>query len=1206
MVKKVFLLTVFILLFILNDKLLSYNTPKYQEILTPSSEGISVVFTPFNSYSFSLFNAPQSFNIPNNYSLGLFLGNFATETIFSISGHINILGYPILLGLSSLNSQSEVYSKDFNYLGNYNQNFILLGIGTKLSNILLYEFGNIDLGISILGSLDIYSFPTGIFYYDSYILEGYFIPLIGATLKTYYNVDISLSQLFFIGGLLESTSLGFSSKLGIRYYLLSLFSKDKNIYKYLVIYPYISYTYLTSVTTKFQVNSYNNFRYGVGLNSEVLDNFKLSFGIDNKGWSFSLVLTFFSSPISIGNISHDSSQQYLDLVPSLYLVFNEATINQIVGISPDKEEVERGIVEFEKGNFTNANKYFDKALRINPSNEVAIIYKRKLMLWLESNEILTKEQQEYIKTLLTRANILRLQSKYGEAIKEYKKVLEINPYNKEANDGIKQIEAIVSEEINKNYREALNLYSNNELIEAKKVINRNLDLNPFHEPSINLSKEIDDRIQTETTKKLELEQRKSLSYSLYSQGMKEFSVHNFNKALELFNKALEIYPQNKDAEDAIKKTLSEIEASSKIQENKSRSDSLVAEGLKLKSEGKYWEAISKFREAIRFYRNNEIAKIELSNTTETIRAEAKKLESEGDELFINGKIPSAISKWNTAISLLKDLPEAVILKQKVDSKITELKANIDIKIANAKELLKSGDFTNAIKTINTVIKLEPTNKQAIEIYNQAKKIFDAYVDNQYSEGLKAYENGEYKKSFNIFDELVSFVPEDDRRFPKIKIYYNDSKQKLNQIELSRRIEEKIREADALLVNYDYEGAKKVLQEALKIDPNNSEISKRIKEIETKAKETQLRDEANLLLSTGLKEIRRKNYNEGISKLKESRNRFLSLGDDISIIDNYIKNAEEEFNLEKNTSFIEGKKAYEKGEYLKSKQLLEIALKNNPNSSEIKLLLTEVNNKLKMIEKDILDQADNNFRLGEYNKALEDYNTLSKISPDNPLYKFMIETIQKIKDDLNEVRNLFQVGEYSDALDIIDDLLALNPKDPNLQSLKESILEKLYAKVSTLRNEADDLIKREDYKKAINRLKAILKYFPDDADAKIKLSLAQSRLNDRISKNFTLGRNAYNSGNYKEAIRILLLVLDDDPNNTNARNLLNDARIKYNSIILRDTEKIQREIASLMSKGVEEYRKGNISKAIENWQKILDIDPSNEQARKYIARAKLGK
>jgi len=1192
--------TIFLFISVLNVS--SFETYKTLEFINSSKFGFWSGFRIFNYYPFGLFTSPQYVDV-DGYSLGISVNNVSSDSLLSVVGGGKLFSYPFFVGFSFKSYSSEAYSGDFEFLGNFSQNFWLFGLGTKFSRLLSVVGIDFDLGTSVLLSIDNWSFPIGLYVYDRYYLESYFVPVVGVKGSTYFGFEFSLTQKLFLGGYLGRFSLGMSSEVGFKFSPISIFTSDTNFYRYLFIFPYVSYGFIQDSSEEF-VNKFSQFRWGVGIVSEVFEWLRLSLGVGNKGVSFSIILEFFSSPLGTGFIDREGSQYIFE--PSLFIIFGEKSVKSIIGITPDREYVDKGIVEYENGNFTNAIYNFEMALKINPSNEIALIYREKLRRWLESDELLTKEQQEYVKSLLTRAKVLKSEGKYSEALKEYRKVLDLNPYNKEAVEGFKEIENMVSKEVNKNYSEALSLYSRNELFEAKRVISKNLDLNPFHEPSLRLSKEIDDRIQTESARKLELEQRKNLSYSLYSQGLQELSSYNFPKALEFFNKAIEIYPENTEAREAVNRTVKEMENLSKTRENKARSELLVAEGRKLYSEGKLWEAVEKYREAIRFFRDNEIAKTELSNTIETIKSQANILDKEADDLFANGEVSRAFEKWDMALGILRDLPEAIPIKQKVILKKEELRSSTEIKLSNARDLLNGGNFVDAMKLSEVVLKLEPNNREAYRIYSEARKRFDSYVDSRITEGISLFDKKDFVNANNVFDEILKVLSENDSRYARVKKYSDETKSKLKDIEVSKSLEEKFKEVDAFLANYDYESAKKVLEEILTLDPKNETAKMRLQEVEKKSKEFILRDDANRKLASGLREIRKKNYVDGIKLLKEAREKLIALGDDVSLIDNYIKNAEDEFVLERDKSFKEGKQAYEKGDYLKARELLDIALKNNPNSLEIRTLLTEVNNRIKVFEKEVSERAEKRFLRGEYDDAMNDYSLLSKISPENELYKLKFSSIQSIKENISQVSNLIRLGKFSEALDIADRLISINPEDQNLRLLRDNILERLASYVSELKKEVNELMKREEYRKALNRLEVILKVDPSDVDAKSRLSFVKSKLDERINKNLNLGRSYYNSGNYKDAIKFLGLVLEDDPNNLLAKQLYDNARVRYNEIVAKDREKIQREIATFMSLGVDEYRKGNISRAIEYWQKVLELDPDNDQAKKYIARAKLGK
>jgi len=1197
--RKLLVLFLFLLLSVSSNGFMVYEY--ISEGITPGSEGFSKVFLPFDSSPFAVFSSPQSLDVSQNYSLGFSLNNIPGSTIPIVSGYFKPFGFPLNIGLG-IQGNSDVAFDDFgNAVGTISEGFIMFGLGSKLSNLFSFDFADFDFGASLVFSSQ--SWHLSWYNPSDYFLENFFVFNFG-TLARMKNVDFSLTTRFFLGGFFGDFSFGNFTELGARFSPLSLFFDDRKLWNYFYLYPIVGLGFIRDFPSDSGfVNSYQSFIYGIGVSSEPLEGLKISFSVDNKSLSLSLILSFLSSPLGIGNIS--SSSYLYQYLPSVYLIFGEKGVKQVLGITPDKEEVEKGILEFEKGNFNESKKHFDRALSYNPTNEVALIYIQKLKTRLESDEWLTAEQKEFIKTLLTRAQVLKSQGQYGDAIKEYKKVLEVNPYNSEALDGIKEIEKIVSDEINKNYRDALSLFSQNKLFDAKSVISSNFNLNPYHEPTLKLAKEIDDRIALETSKKLEEQQKIDLSYSLYRQGLQEFSSYNFAKALEFFNKAIDVYPDNKDAIDYRNKTLKEIEISSKIKQDKAKSDALVVEGVNLRNNGDYWGAIGKFREAISYYNQNNVAYNELSNTIQIIKSNAFAYDAKATELFGEGKFTDAFDNWNEAIKLLKDLPEAISIAQKVSNKMEELKSNIDIRITKARTLLENKDYVGAMNEAKSVLIIQSNNSDAIRVFSEAKTNYDKIVDSLLNEGISLYKSSSYDLALSKFDSLANIIDTSDPRYPSFKNYYDETKKKVNELNVSYRIKEGLSKVEGLMANYDYEGAMKVLKDISSIDPNNKEVQAKLKEVEAKSKEFALREEVSKLISSGLRSIRKGDYVSGINDLKQAKEKSLTLGDDTSLIDNYISKAEEEYKLYKDKSFSEGKAAYEKGDYITAKEKLDLALKNNPGSSEIKLLLSEVNNKLKDLEKELLDKGDNLFAKGQYDDAIKVYNDLLRINSDNELYKFKVDNAQKISDGIKQVNNLVNSQEYTEALDLVEDLLNINPSDSNLVSLKDTVLEKLLQMASRLKAEADSYIKNEQYRKAISRLEIVVKANPSDNEAKSKLQFANVKLNEKINNNLELARNAYSKGDYKSAILYASKVLEESPGDKIASQILVQAKNEYNSILEQNKESLDKEIAKYMAMGMENYRKGNVNEAINNWKKVLELDPNNDQAKRYIARAQLG-
>ncbi len=1197
--RKLLVLFLFLLISLPSRGFIVY---KYiSEGVTPGSEGFSKVFLPFDSSPFAVFSSPQSLDISQSYFLSFSLNNIPGSTLPVVSGYFKLFGFPLNIGLGIQGSDDIAFNDYGDNVGTIGESFIMFGLGSKFSNVFSFDFADFDLGASLIFSSQTWHLSW--YSVTDYFLENFFVFNFGALAKM-KNIDFSLTTRFFIGGFFGNFSFGNFTELGIRFSPLALFFDDKGLWNYFYLYPVVGLGFIRDFPSERNfVNSYQNFVYGIGVSSEPLEGLRISFSLDNKSISLSLILSFISSPLGVGNIS--SSSYYYQYLPSVYLIFGEKGVKQVLGITPDKEEVEKGILEFERGNFSESKKHFDKALSYNPTNKVALIYTQKLKIRLESDEWLTAEQREFIKTLLTRAQVLKSRGQYGDAIREYKKVLEVNPYNSQALDGIREIERIVSDEVTKNYREALSLFSQNRLFEAKTVISSNFTLNPYHEPTLKLAKEIDDRIALETVKKLEEQQKVDLSYSLYRQGLQEFSSYNFAKALEFFNKAIEVYPENKEAIEYRNKTLKEIEISSRIKQDKARSDALVVEGINLRNKGDYWEAVRKFREAISYYNQNSVAYAELSNTIQIIKSNAFSYDAIAMELFGQGKFSDAFNTWDKAIKLLRDLPEAMSVAQKVSNKMEELKSNIDISISKARTLLKNKDYTGAMKEARAVLVIQSNNSEAINIFREAKAKYDDIVNSLLNEGISLYRSSSYDLALSKFDSLANIIDTSDPRYPSFKSYYDETKKKVRELNVSYKVKEGLNKVEGLMANYDYKGAMNVLKDLLSIDPNNKEIQAKLKEVEAKSKEFSLREEISRLISSGLRSIRKGDYVSGIDYLKQAREKSLFLGDDTSLIDSYISKAEEEYKLYRDKSFSEGKAAYEKGDYITAREKLELALKNNPGSSEIKILLLEVNNKLRDLEKDLLIKADDLFARGQYDEAIKVYDNLLRINPDNELYKFKIGNARKISDGIKEVNNLVASRKYTEALDLVDDLLNINPSDNNLLSLKDSILEKLLQMISSLKAEADSYIRNEQYRKAISRLEIVVKANPSDTEARSKLKFASLKLNEKINSNLKLANDAYNKGDYKSAILYASRVLEEAPGNKVASQILVQSRNEYNKILSQKKESLDKEIAKYMAMGMENYRKGNIEEAVKNWKKVLELDPNNDQAKKYIARAQLG-
>ncbi|TES89806.1 MAG: PorV/PorQ family protein [Candidatus Cloacimonadota bacterium] len=176
----------------------------------------------------------------------------------------------------------------------------------------------------------------------------------------------------------------------------------------------------------------------------------------------------------------------------------------------------------------------------------------------------------------------------------------------------------------------------------------------------------------------------------------------------------------------------------------------------------------------------------------------------------------------------------------------------------------------------------------------------------------------------------------------------------------------------------------------------------------------------------------------------------------------------------------------------------------------------------------------------------------------------------------------------------------------LEEARKSLREKEKMMSSMSFEKGEELIREGKFDEAINELDISLIWDPGNAKAngllkKVKEGMRAKEENDA----FILGKKAFESGNWLEAITQFDRVLKLNPNNKEAVDFMNHAknRLEDESLRLAQKEKEKSEdIQSLFNSAVKEYSRSNYRLAITKWQKVLALDPSREDAKSYIAKS----
>jgi tetratricopeptide (TPR) repeat protein len=216
-----------------------------------------------------------------------------------------------------------------------------------------------------------------------------------------------------------------------------------------------------------------------------------------------------------------------------------------------------------------------------------------------------------------------------------------------------------------------------------------------------------------------------------------------------------------------------------------------------------------------------------------------------------------------------------------------------------------------------------------------------------------------------------------------------------------------------------------------------------------------------------------------------------------------------------------------------------------------------------------------------------------------------------------IRTRFAAGldryNENDFLGARSEWIAILAVDPQHAGAKE-YLDKTNAKISEIVAQHEASAKRMEsagrLTEAIAEWNNVQQYDPDNAQAKAAITRIRGRIESvtqdysatqkklRIVTLYNDALTAYNAGRYQEAQTGLRELLSLQPDHADAKKLM--ALAKRRTTPLTDAEKTR--IRELYLAGMQYFSKDNYAQAIVEWQKILEIDPTNESVARSIEEA----
>ncbi len=410
--------------------------------------------------------------------------------------------------------------------------------------------------------------------------------------------------------------------------------------------------------------------------------------------------------------------------------------------------------------------------------------------------------------------------------------------------------------------------------------------------------------------------------------------------------------------------------------------------------------------------------------------EKEKLIKEAREAIANGDYKKAVNICNSLLQVYPDDEEITILYEdavsadKLSEKISsdkfhefefgseELESKKDEfseKYPDIAEAFQSRDFSSAISLCQEHLKLDPNNAELQEKLQKAIELQEAepFLQSFISTGQTLLESGLYVDAIKQFEKVRIIDPN-----------YPD-------------IEELITQARAAIHGDSFSAPVSI--------PSDTQI-----QTETEAL-SPTEEKINLLLHEGENYFNSRQFQKAIDTWSE-----------IFMYDITNKQAQELIEKARNELIIakgqiqkyikEARKFISENDYENAEKLLNDALELDKDNNEAKELLSLVSSKKKpLVDVDILPKADAAFHAKDYKLALELYNQILSIQPDNELINSKVKECRSLMQKQEQINklisdaNVFHMqGKKDSAIFALKKILEIDPGNKEAEMFLNTI------------------------------------------------------------------------------------------------------------------------------------------------------------------------
>jgi tetratricopeptide (TPR) repeat protein len=532
-----------------------------------------------------------------------------------------------------------------------------------------------------------------------------------------------------------------------------------------------------------------------------------------------------------------------------------------------------------------------------------------------------------------------------------------------------------------------------------------------------------------------------------------------------------------------------------------------------------------------------------------------------------------------------------------------------------------GDYPAAIENAQNALLLDPLQQECYILLKQAKakigiteskgnvKAGDA-IDSveqskMFARGMQLYLLKEYYNALRHW-ELLSTI---NGKYPELQRYIEQVNKDIATADSLAAINAKAQKYLTLALKmYQEKNKNKTLQyldTTLQIYPGQTEaliLRSRIYN-ETKAEYDRILEYGKSLYSSG-------NYKKTIDVWKSG----YGLMSDNSALKSLVAEAEKQIKDMKEFFLKEAQAYLEKDELNTALVNYQKAFEITPDDKDLEKNITIIHVKIESERNRLLKIALDEYTKGNYSKAAEGFRKVLEISPEYaPAKEYEQQCsskILKIQADEVLLQNRIKAKEMevqdniNEALYFWNQVLNTAPSDMEAMEAVKRINRKAETKqknivVNLTYTKSMELYRNGKYQDARLLWKQILENDPENTQIKQMLSELEQKKQSLIQKGDLLA----DKGEYALAVREYNNALRTDPSNQSLKQKVNQAELKVAEQDEQKSSVSSKEIEELISKGLEYYMAQQFDNALATWSSILKKDPANSRVQSYITNLK---